>query len=162
MNYAYARQFDRALDECRRALELDPTLFQAHRIMRWVYQSMGRYDDAFAAYQKEKRATGDIEGEWPVILAQLQAIGGRREEALQTLNKEIAALSVIRENDFQSFEIAIAYELLGARDRALVWLAKSETARATNFNFVLVEPRLASIQSDPRFIELVKKAGLLN
>src|SRR5215475_5133469 len=93
MIYAYARQFDRALDECRRALELDPTLFQAHRIMRWIYQSLGRYDDAFAANQKEKRFDANPEVDWPHILAQLQAIGGRRKEALLNLKQAIASTS---------------------------------------------------------------------
>jgi len=162
MIYAYARRFDRALDECRSALELDPALFQAHRIMRWVYQSMGRYEDALAAHRKEMRSRGDVEEEWPVVLAQLQAIGGKRKEALLSLKHGIAAFSPIREGDYQPLEIAIAYELLGDRERALEWLAKSEAARSTNFNFALVEPRLDSIRSDPRFIELVKKAGLLN
>jgi serine/threonine protein kinase/tetratricopeptide (TPR) repeat protein len=162
MIYAHARQFDPALAECRRALELDPMLVQAHRLMRWVYQAMGRYDDALAAYQKEKWASGDAEIEWPLVLAQLQAIGGRREEALLTLKQGIATLTPSHEGDFQPFEIAVAYELLGDRGRALEWLAKSGAVKSTNFNFVLVEPRLASIQSDPRFIALVKKAGLLN
>ena len=68
----------------------------------------------------------------------------------------------IREGDYRPYEIAVSYELLGDRDRALEWLAKSETIRSINFNFALVEPRLESIRSDPRFIRLVKKAGLLN
>jgi serine/threonine protein kinase/tetratricopeptide (TPR) repeat protein len=159
LNYAYSRQLDRGLDECRRALELDPTSLQAHRMMRWIYQAMGRYDEAFAAYQNEKRSSGAVEGEWPVILAQLQAIGGRREEAVATLKQGIATLSPIREGDFQPFEVAVAYVLLGDRDRALEWLAKSEAVKSINFNFALVEPRLESIRSDPRFAELVKKAG---
>jgi eukaryotic-like serine/threonine-protein kinase len=162
MNYAYAGRFNSALDECRRALDLNPEMFQAHRIMRWVYQAMGRYDDALAAYQKEKRSLGDAEGEWPVILAQLQVIGGRREEAQVSLKRGIAAMKHIRDGDFQPFEIAIAYKLLGDRDRALEWLAKSEAVRTANFNYVLVEPRLDGIRSDPRFIGLVKKAGLLH
>jgi serine/threonine protein kinase/tetratricopeptide (TPR) repeat protein len=162
MNYAYARRFDRALDECRRALELNPEMFQAHRIMRWVYQAMGRYDDAFAAYLKEKEFSDVTEEEWLVVLAQLQALGGRREEAQVILKQGIATMKQIGEGDFRTFEIAIAYELLGDRDRALEWLAKSEAVRTTNFNYVLVEPRLDSIRSDPRFIRLVKKAGLLD
>jgi len=160
--YAHARQFDHALAECSRALELDPTLVQAHTVMRWVYQAIGRYDDASTAYQKEKRASGDAEGEWPVILAQLQAIGGRREEAQVTLKQGITSTKNIREGDFRPYEIAVSYEMLGDRDRALEWLAKSETVRSINFNFALVEPRLDSLRSDPRFIRLVKKAGLLN
>jgi TolB-like protein/Tfp pilus assembly protein PilF len=162
MNYAYARRFDQALDECRRALELNPTMFQAHRIMRWVYQAMGRYDDAFTAYLKEKEFSDVTEEEWLVVLAQLQAIGGRREEAQVILKRGISTMKHIREGDFRTFEIAIAYELLGDRDRTLEWLAKSEAVRATNFNYVLVEPRLDGIRSDPRFIRLVKNAGLLN
>lgn len=158
MTYVYARRFDLRLDECRRALELDPALFQAHRIMRWIYQSLGLYDDAFAAYQKEK-GFSDAGGDWPVILAQLHAIGGKREGARATLKQGIAALPIIREGDYQPFEIAVAYALIGDRDQSLEWLAKSEAVRSYNFNFVLVDPRLDNIRSDPRFDRLVRKAG---
>jgi serine/threonine protein kinase/TolB-like protein/Tfp pilus assembly protein PilF len=162
MNYAYARRFDQALDECRRALELNPAMVQAHRIMRWVYQAMGRYDGAFAAYLKEKEFSDAKEEEWLVVLAQLQVIGGKREEAQVILKQGIASMKHIREGDYRPFEIAVAYELLGDRDRALEWLAKSEAVRTTNFNYVLVEPRLDGIRSDPRFITLARNAGLLN
>ncbi|MGE0131631.1 MAG: protein kinase [Blastocatellales bacterium] len=159
MNYSYARRFDRALDECRRALELDSSLFQAHRIMRWVYQALGRYDDAFAAYLKERESRGGGEKDWLIVIAQLQALGGKREEARVILKQAVADLPIIREGDYRPFEIAVAYELLGDRDQALEWLAKAEAARSSNFDFVLVEPRLESIRSDPRFAGLVKKAG---
>ncbi len=162
MIYFYARQFDRALDECRRALELDPGLIQAHRVIRWTYQAVGRYDDALAAYQKEKSFWGDAGKDWPVILAQLQAVGGKRQEALLTLKQWVAALPALRLGDFQDFEVAVAYALLGDRDQALRWLAKAEAARSFSFNYVLVDPRLDNLRSDPRFVGLVKKAGLQN
>jgi serine/threonine protein kinase/tetratricopeptide (TPR) repeat protein len=157
--YFHARQFDRALDECRRALELDPGLVQAHRLVRWVHLSAGRYDDALAAYQKEKSFWGDTGTDWPVILAQLQAIGGKRQEALLNLKKSVAALPALRQGDFQDLEIAVAYALLGDRDQGLKWLAKAEAAKAHNFNYALVDPRLDSLRSDPRFAGLMKKAG---
>jgi serine/threonine-protein kinase len=162
MIYFYARQFDRALDECRRALELDPGLVQAHRVMRWIYQAAGRYDDALAAYQKEKSFSGDAGNDWPVILAQLQAVGGKRQEALLNLKKSVAALPALRQGDFQPFQIAVAYALLGDRDQALGWLAKAEAVRSAGFNYVLVDPLLDNLRSDPRFVGLVKKAGLQN
>lgn len=126
--------------------------------MPWIYQSLGLYDDAFAAYQKEK-GFSDAGGDWPVILAQLHAIGGKREGARATLKQGIAALPIIREGDYQPFEIAVAYALIGDRDQSLEWLAKSEAVRSYNFNFVLVDPRLDNIRSDPRFDRLVRKAG---
>jgi len=160
MIYTYARRFDRGLDECRRALELNPALFQAHRMMRWIYQATGRYNDAFAAYLKEREfSPGATEDDWLVVLAQLQAVGARREEAQVILKRGIAASSPVREGDFQPFEIAVAYALLGEHDRALEWLAKSEAVKSYNFNFALVDPRLDNLRSDPRFIGLMKKAG---
>ncbi|MGH9935757.1 MAG: tetratricopeptide repeat protein, partial [Blastocatellia bacterium] len=162
MIYAYGRQYDSGLEECRRALELDPALVQAHRVMRWIHQARGRYEDAFATYLKEREFNGGAEKDWLVVLAQLQAIGDRREEAMVILKQGIAASSPILEWDFRPFEIAVAYALLGEHDRAFEWLAKSEAVKSHHFNFVLVDPRLDNIRSDPRFIALVKKAGLLN
>jgi TolB-like protein/Tfp pilus assembly protein PilF len=159
MIYFNARQFDRALDECRRALELDPGLVQAHRLVRWVHQATGRYDDALAAYQKEKSFWGDTGTDWPVILAQLQAVGGKRQEALLNLKKSAAALPALRQGDFQPFQIAVAYALLGERDQALSWLAKAEAIRSASFNYALVDPLLDNLRSDPRFAALMKKAG---
>lgn len=161
MAYFYARQHDQALDQCRQALELDPGLAPAHRVMRGIYVALGRYDEAFAAYRKEKGFSGDAGEDWPVALAQLQAIGGRRKEAQSVLKRAVAS-SPIREGDSQPFEIAISYALLGDRDNALGWLAKAEAARSFSFNYVLVDSRLDNLRSDPRFVELVKKAGLQN
>src|SRR5262249_54871268 len=159
--YYYARQYDQALAHCRQALELDPGLVQAHRVMRWTYVALRRYDDAFAAYEKEKSFSGAMDADWSTVLAQLQAISGNVESARATL-RQLAATLPVREGDFQPYEIAVDYALLGDHDQALKWLSQAAAINSYNFNFVLVEPRLDSLRSDPRFVELVKKTGLRN
>src|SRR5581483_3282273 len=76
MTLFYARQYEPALEECRRALEFDPGLVPAHRVVRWIAEARGRADEAFAAYQQEKSFSGDAGRDWPVILAQIRAVGG--------------------------------------------------------------------------------------
>jgi Tol biopolymer transport system component/serine/threonine protein kinase/tetratricopeptide (TPR) repeat protein len=163
MVYLYARQYDQALDECRKGLELDAGLGPAYRVMREVYQAMGRYDEAYAAHQKDLSFSGGQPSKWPAILAQINAVGGRREAARAALQQALAAPAERRETGFMTYEIAVAYALLDDRDQALAWLAKAEAIKghgAHGFAFAMVDPRLDSVRSDPRFAELWKKAGL--
>ena len=156
----YARDYNQALAECRRALELDPGLVPAHRVIRWIHQAQGRYDEALGAYQQEKSFSGFSGREWPAILAQIQAIGGRRDEALTTLTRGLATQEGRREAEALPFEVALAYALIGDHDQALRWMERAEATKAYVFNFAQVDPRLDELRTDPRFVELLRKAGL--
>ncbi|HWQ33697.1 MAG TPA: protein kinase [Blastocatellia bacterium] len=156
----YAREYEQALEACRRALELDPGLVPAHRVMRWIHQAQGRYDEALAAYQQEKSFSGFSGHEWPAILAQIQAIGGRRDEALTTLTRGLATPEGRREADNLPFEVALAYALIGNHDQALRWMERAEATKAYVFNFAQADPRLDKLRTDPRFTDLLRKAGL--
>jgi serine/threonine protein kinase/Tfp pilus assembly protein PilF len=158
--YFYGRQYDQALAECRHALELDAGLVPTHRVMRWIYQAQNRYDEAFAAYQQEKSFSGFTGRDWPAVLAQLQAIGGRRAEASATLRNGLNTADGKREAAELPYEIALAYALIGDRDQAMQWLARAEGAKAYVFNFAQVDPRLDSLRDDPRFAALMRKAGM--
>jgi len=177
----YAREYEGALDKLRQALELDPGLVPAHRVSRWVYQTIGRYEEALAAYQNEKSFSGGTiyasqnqtaayknemsfsgaaDGEWPIPLAQVQAGGGRLAEAQGSIKRGVNSQYVKRHSDVMSYQIAVAYALMGKRDEALLWLAKTEAARTSDFAFAFVDPDLDNLRSDPRFVELMKKARL--
>ena len=156
----YARNYEQALAECRRALELDPGLVPAHRVRRWIYQAQGRYDEALAAYQQEKSFSGFTGSEWPAILAQLQALGGRRDEALTTLTRGLTTTAGRYEAESLPFEVALAYALIGNHDQALRWMNRAEATKAYVFNFAQVDPRLDPLRADPRFAALLRKAGM--
>jgi len=182
----YAREYERALEKTRQALELDPGLVPAHRVSRWVYQTIGRYEEALAAYQNEKSFSGgsiyasqnqikapaayrnemsfsgSADGEWPVPLAQVQAGGGRLAEAGGSIKRGVNSQYVKRHSDVMSYQIAVAYALMGKRDEALFWLSKTEAARTSDFAFAFVDPDLDNLRSDPRFIELMRNAKFQN
>ncbi len=157
MIYYYGRRYTEALADCRHALELDIGLIPAHRVMRWTYQMLGHYDAALQAYQQEKGFSGDEEIEWPMILAQVQAGGGKKEEARQTIQKAAATRRERRAMEALPYETAVAYAMAGELDAAFTWLAKAEATRAHGFNFLQIDPRLDTLRADPRFAELAKK-----
>ncbi|MGH9848074.1 MAG: tetratricopeptide repeat protein, partial [Blastocatellia bacterium] len=150
MLHYYARRDDEALELTRHALELDPGLVPGHRVSRWIFQTRRQYDEAMAAYVKEKSFSGAADQEWPAILAQVEASGNRLDAA---------RAAVKRDGGFLCYEVAVAFAALPDADPALAWLAKSEAAKEYSFNFVQVDPRLDLVRNDPRFAELVRKAG---
>jgi Tol biopolymer transport system component/serine/threonine protein kinase/Tfp pilus assembly protein PilF len=157
MVYYYGKNYDEALSLTRQAIELDQGLVPAHRVTRWIYVSKGEYDNALDAYQKEKSFSGSAE-EWPVILAQIQASGGKIGEAKNNIQLGVDSAPVKRDPSYLAFDIAIVYGLLNERDKAFFWLEKSLTLKAHSLNYALVDPRLDNLHSDPRFAELLRKA----
>jgi hypothetical protein len=70
----------------------------------------------------------------------------------------VVSSDVIRKNDYAfAFEVALAYNALGEKDKALTWLERAEAAGNHSFNFLAVEPRIANLHSDPRYQKLLAK-----
>ncbi|MEW6126005.1 MAG: protein kinase [Acidobacteriota bacterium] len=157
--YFYARQYDQAIERANKALELDPGLVPAHRVLRWTYEAMNRYEDAMNAYQNEKSFSGDADKEWYAILTQLQAMRGERDEAIRTLRYFIASPEFKPGETYLFYELAVAFSLLNQNDEALMWLAKAEASKTHLFNFAQVDPRLDNLRAEPRFNELMRKLG---
>ncbi|HKQ75995.1 MAG TPA: protein kinase [Blastocatellia bacterium] len=158
----YARDYEEALDKTRQALELDPGLLPAHRLLRLIYQAEGRYEEALAAYKNEKTFSGASSEDWPVPLAQLQASGGKLAEAQASIKRAVNSTLVKRRPESLSYAIAVAYALMGERDQGLSWLAKAEAYKSPGFIYALVDPQLDNLRSDPRFTQLMKKARFQN
>ena len=55
--------------------------------------------------------------------------------------------------------IAVVYEGLGERDRALQWFEKACAEHSMNV-WILPDPRLDSIRSEPRFKDIMRRMGL--
>ena len=87
--------------------------------------------------------------------ARIYARMGKRheaEEALKTIEKNGAPGG----NDYA---IAVIYSALGDRDRAIAALERGMQAHSF-LPFVFVDPQLDPLRSDPRFQQLLRRAGL--
>jgi eukaryotic-like serine/threonine-protein kinase len=155
--YFYNRQYDLALEQANKALEIDPGLVPAHRLLRWTYGTLNRYEDALRSYISEKGYSGDGEFEWPVIVAQLEAIGGKGDEAQAALKRGFASPAFKSGANYMYYEIAVIYALLNDREQAIKWLGTAEANKTYLFNFAEVDPRLDSLREDARFNSLLKK-----
>lgn len=157
--YNYARRPEEALGFARKALEINPAMVPAHKSMRIIYLGQGNYEAASAAYERERLYAGAADANspgWLMITAQVQAVGGLRDEALASLKKAEAAAVVKNNARAYADEMATAYALLGDADNAVRWLSRAREVRSYSLNFAAVEPRYIQIIKDSRFIELTR------
>jgi TolB-like protein len=158
----YARRYEEALAAARQALAVNPGLVPAHQLSSWIYQVTGRYEDALSEARQEHSFAGANAVEWPVLLAQVQAGAGRREDARVTLSQLDVARIVKLNSRKLAYGLAVAYAQTSDSDQALRWLAEAAAVKAFLFNFVWVDPRLDDLRTDPRFAKLARQAGLPN
>jgi TolB-like protein len=146
-----AGRYDDALDNCRRALAMDPEVFAANTRCEQALLHKGEVAEAIAMMEK---ATGDNPllrgGRGYGYLGYAYAITGRRPEAEAQLVK----------NAGLPHHQAMIYGGLGDKDRAfeaIEALAAMNPHRALSW---LSRPELTLLRADPRVAALRKKFGL--
>jgi len=147
-----AGRFDDAIQQCLKALALDPGGVAAHTILRWAYEKKGMHNEALAAYEQERSFAGDTPTTRAKRAHVLAAIG-RHEEARVILE---TILEQRHEQWVTAYEVAIIYCLLGDSDSAFRWLSQAEREHAVGFTFVRVDPHLETLRADPRFDDLLR------
>ncbi len=151
-----ARRYDDAIPHLRRAIDLDPLNFGAYGRLADVYEAQGKLGDAIAMNQKaDQLRQGNMAGRYSPSLARLLARSGRRRDALVMME------SITREPlaSMRAMEIASTYASLGDTDQAFAWLNRGIDERAMMI-FVKTEPKLQSLNRDPRWPVLLKRLNM--
>lgn len=151
-----ARQYPEAIEQERKTLELDPNLRTAFWIRGMVYEQQGLFTEAIQQFQEAlKRSPGN-----PNFLAALghaYGVSRKRSEALKVLEE---MNTVSKQRPVSPFFFALVYAGLGDKESALQWLQKAYEQRSGSIRYLKMEPRLDSIRSDPKFVDLMRKVGL--
>ena len=122
--YQWKRDYDGALAQTRRVLELVPNLPLALLFSGMAYWGKEQYDDAARGYAKLVELAGPgFKG----YLGYSYAKAGRKESALAILD-ELTVLS--RTEPVPSFQFALVLLGLGRFEEALTWLEKAFEERA--------------------------------
>jgi serine/threonine protein kinase/tetratricopeptide (TPR) repeat protein len=148
-----AGKFDATIEQCHKALALDPGAVSAYTILRWAYEKKGMHNEALATYEQERSFAGDTPTTRAKRAHVLAAIG-KTDEALAILEELLAHR---QEQWVTAYEIAIIYCLLADRDNAFRWLAQAEREHAVGFTFVRVDPHLESLRTDPLFEQMLRR-----
>jgi tetratricopeptide (TPR) repeat protein len=135
---------------------MDSNFSLAHHRLGLAYEQQGKYDEAIAEFKQVVTLTkGKPLG--LAALARAYALAGRRTEANKTLI-ELQELS--KERYVSPAAVGAIYAALGDNDRAFNWLDKAQKEHDGILVRLKVDPRYDSLRSDPRFEELLKRAGL--
>jgi TolB-like protein/Tfp pilus assembly protein PilF len=155
--YLSSRQYDIALAEVDKALELDPNFLPAHINRVWVYLAKLMFDEAMAEQKRVLPFLQPLTNAWRARLGAAYAIAGRTEEAKRILREWEEGSADERDEDVEHWALALIHLKLGNKDRAFEWLEKAFKARTTTPFLVKVYPFFDEMTSDPRFDELMKK-----
>jgi len=183
---ASRRRLVEAIAQLDRAVELDPLSLslQANRALLDYFA--GRYDVAASRLREIlKSDSTDALVKWGLALVVEQQ--GRPNEAIAIL-EPISASSLNRKSSLghaygvagssvrarsvlaalhaqaarsyvPSYYLALVHAGLGQRDQALRYLERAYEERSTVLAYLLIDPRLASLRDDPRFLALARRLG---
>jgi Tfp pilus assembly protein PilF len=138
--YIYTGQYAQAVRESRRALELSPGFPEAYHCLEDAYLLNGDYDSALAARKRRD----------PSVVA---------TDARKFFVADRAA-AVSRIEARNPYGAAVACALAGDRENALLWLRKAKEARNLSFPLAGLDPKLAILHGDARYVELLAGSGL--
>ena len=146
----FAGRYDKAKQGLMEVLKSDST----DRLSRWglalVAEQRGRVDEAIAILER----LGGTSLNTKSSLGHAYGLAGRARQARNVLR----VLQTAAERSYvPSYFFALVHAGLGERDQALRYLEKAYEERSTVLAYVQIDPRLASLRAEPRFVALVRR-----
>jgi len=154
--FAAQKDYNRALQETRDTLELDPTYLTIRRLQAAIEVDAGLHEEGVAELQLIDNLEHSIEDQ--ATLAYGYAAAGRSAEAeviLEDLDRNSSA-----SRTGIAFIIAEVFTALGRRETALDWLERAFDSHAHGILRINYDPRLDPLRSEPRFANLLRRMGL--
>src|SRR5437660_1064931 len=147
----YNHQYDQALAQLHRTLELDSTNVITHAELARTYLAQHRCAEALAELRFIPTGFTNYEAG---VTGYVPASCGRRADALRALH-DMEARST-REFVMAS-KIAGGYAALGDRDRAFQWLDRAVAQREWPVLTLKEDPLFAGLRNDPRFARVLAR-----
>jgi TolB-like protein/Tfp pilus assembly protein PilF/tRNA A-37 threonylcarbamoyl transferase component Bud32 len=157
LGYLWLRQYDRAIVEARKALELDPHFLLAAGDLGLAYSQKGMHKEAVAELnQAVSMAKGTLRARMLGLLGYAYAAAGRKADA----GKVLAELKESSTRYGHSFSMARIHAALGEADQAIEWLQRACEEREPGVIWLKVDPTVDNLRTDPRFDDLLMHMGL--
>ncbi len=150
-----ARQYDEAIAQYQKSLDLDQNFARGHWGIAEPYALNGNSERAIRELQTARQVD-----ETPIVLGLLghaYAAAGEKSEAQKILN-ELKQQSKTKYVD--SYFLAEIHAALGEKERALQELEDAYREHSSWIVWIKVEPKFDSLRPDPRYADLVRRVGL--
>jgi serine/threonine protein kinase/tetratricopeptide (TPR) repeat protein len=147
--YYLAREYDQAVQQANRTLEIDPKYSEAIKTIGYVFELTGNYKGAIEQWVKNEQVLGN---------------NHRAEELRQVFEKSgysgyLRKDAKDKEAEGNYYDAACDYALLGEKDTALAALERAAAA-GQQLDFLKLDPDLDNVRSDPRYADLLRRIGL--
>jgi TolB-like protein/DNA-binding winged helix-turn-helix (wHTH) protein/tetratricopeptide (TPR) repeat protein len=151
----FARDYNAAIQEFRKALDLDPNFVMAYRWLGVTYARTGAFEEGISTCQRAQ----DLGDNWMSIamLGYAQAAAGRKQAALASADRLI---KLSKSAYVSPYLIAAIYSGLGEKESTFKWLDKAYAERNASLPFIAVHGWFDSLRDDRRFDRLVRNIGI--
>lgn len=155
-HYQFARQYEQAIEQCWKTSELHPHSFWPAYFFGLAYEQQGQIDRAVEEFQRAVKMSGDVTFA-AAGLGHLYGTAGKSAAARAILDEltERAKRAYV-----PAYDTALVCAGLGWKDRALEHLCQAYEERSGWITYLKVDPRLDVLRSDPRFVDLLRRARL--
>ncbi len=154
----YSRQYDRAIDMCRKALELAPNDIELFCVLALSYEGKGSLAEAIEAFE----AARTLSGNYSIVLASLAATyvkAGNREKARELVDQ---MREISRDGYVPPIAWAWIHIAFDEPDLAFDWLEKAADAHDVLLCFLAIGPIYEPLRWHSRFPTLLQTIGLLS
>ena len=154
----WAGQFDRAIENSKVTILMDPNQFYSHLLLGFPYLAKSMMKEAIAEFEKALDLSGGASVATFMLATAYYRIGSKTEA-----NKLCDDLEDRVNREYvPSFYFFVLYKVRGELDHAFRWLEKACEDHDLHLPFALVWPDdVFRIPYDQRSAELLKKVGLI-
>ena len=153
----FTRQWDRAVEQLRGAIDLDKTYWIDHCFLGRAYEQKGQVPQAIGAFEEALKLDPEHSEIWSA-LGHAYAASGQTAEARKVLDHlmELSGKSYVA-----AYNVAVIYAGLGEKDQTFAWLERAYRDRGYYLPVYLnTDARLDYLHADPRFVSLLRQVGL--
>jgi len=158
--YASARQYEKAIEICKRIIADNPTFGRAHVVMASQYWAQHKYSEAIQEWKIGTQLEGDKNYIEAVDAMDTGFHSGGRSGALRGAIEVLLRQRNAKVGYVSAYGIASTYADLGDNARAFEWLDTAYQERDGGLVGIRTDPTFDSVRSDPRYAELIRKIGL--
>ena len=148
-NYAFtlsvAHRYDDAMQQFHKCMDIDPSFRPAHGKLSRLYAKLGNW--------------GSAEQEF---LAYTGRTSSHSEPTSNGFSELVQADLRVRDKAGHAPETwwAFTFAVIGDRDQTIAWLRKAVDHRDSEFPYEIRNPLFDFVRSDPRYLKLMRDAGL--
>jgi tetratricopeptide (TPR) repeat protein len=150
-------QYDQAVEQLRKVLEIDQKFAPARRILEGVYSQMGKQKEAVAEREKFVSLSGS-----PELAASIEEDFSKSGYNGVLQNWLDGMTEISKHGYVSSYDIAQIHARMGEKEKTLIWLEKAYDEHDSGLVSLGVDPLFNIVRSDARFHALLKRLGLSN